>query len=726
MANDFSQDQILEKLIALQQQYDTLKRDYDDHLAKEAQLHKLISELQQYKKQLSSLNEVVSDVLYRLDESGCITYISDAIRRYGYSPQELIGKPILDLVHPDDLPQAIYRVNERRTGERKTMLLELRFKRKENVDVPLDDVSRWMEILPTFLVSAEGVYSTESPQVVTFLGTVGFAKDITEKKLAAIELYQAMDHLRAVLDAVPGYVSWVSCDMKYLGVNRYLAETFQKDPEFFIGKEVGFQKTDQPFANLTRDFMSGNLNSDSQEVVIQVTGNPRWYLIVAQKYLHGRAAVFVGIEITRRKLAEAELDQYRTHLEELVSERTAQLQSANEQLQHEIAERVRAENELLRIQKLESIGLLAGGIAHDFNNHLTAILGNVSVAKRYCKEHEHLSRILEQTETATHMARELTQQLLTFSKGGAPIKKPLNLNKVLNEAVSFASRGINVRCQLNISASLWNVSADKGQLTQVINNLLINAIQAMPTGGIIEISAVNTTVDPNTIVSLAPGRYVMISIRDHGIGIPAEHLSKVFDPYFSTKQSGSGLGLATSYSIINRHGGYITLESNLGVGTVFHVYLPATDLTENGNAEEICPPHSIPGRILVLEDESIVRDVIELMLREIGMTAVFALDGREAIDLFQNAISEGIPFDLIVLDLTIPGGMGGAEALVKIREIDASIPSIVSSGYSNDPILAHYQDYGFNGCLSKPYKFEELSRVIRSVQRAKDSDSASK
>lgn len=282
MANDPSQKQLLEKLIALQTQYDDLKSNFDELLAKDDHYNQIMSELQRFKKQLSSLDEVVSDVLYRLDENGCITYISDAIRRYGYAPEELIGRPILDLVHPDDLPQAIYRVNERRTGDRKTMLLELRFKRKENVNVPLDDVSRWMEILPTFLVSAEGIYSTDSPKPVTFLGTVGFAKDITEKKLAAIELYQAMDHLRAVLDAVPGYVSWVSCDMKYLGVNRYLAETFKKDPEFFIGKEVGFQKTDQPFAAYTREFMEGKVDYDSREIVIQVTGTPRWYLIVAQ------------------------------------------------------------------------------------------------------------------------------------------------------------------------------------------------------------------------------------------------------------------------------------------------------------------------------------------------------------------------------------------------------------------------------------------------------------
>ncbi len=717
MTEGLSREQLEEQLQTTRNKLDALQNRYDELTAQSDQYNQMIAELQRFKKQLISLDDVVTDVLYRLDDKGCITYISDAIRRYGYYPDELIGKPILELVHPDDLAKAIYRVNERRTGDRKTMLLELRFKRKENVDVPLDAVSRWMEILPTFLVSAEGIYATESPQSQTFIGTVGYAKDITEKKIASIELYQAMDHLRAVLDAVPGYVSWVSCDLRYLGVNRYLAESFQKDPEYFIGKEVGFQKTDQPFAEYTREFMSGNLENDSREIMIHPAATPRWYLIVAQKYLQSRAAVFVGIEITRRKEAEAELETYRENLEELVAERTSQLQTTNDRLEHEISERKRAENELLRVQKLESIGILAGGIAHDFNNHLTAILGNVSVAKRYCESNEKLERLLDQMETATHMARELTQQLLTFSKGGAPIRKPVNLTGILHETAALSSHGSSVRCAFDIPEDLWHVSADKDQISQVVNNLLINAMQAMPLGGIIHVSARNLYVSPNELISLAAGNYVRFSIQDHGIGIPPEHISRVFDPYFSTKQTGSGLGLATAYSIITRHGGHITLESSLGTGTVFHVYLPAESAP--GKQEEPLA-HSEPRphrHILVLEDETIVQNVIELMLAELNVHGVLASNGEDAFEMFRNAREQNQPFDLVILDLTIPGGMGGAETLRKIRELDPDVPAIVSSGYSNDPILAHHREHGFDGILSKPFTIEELDKALQNIRK---------
>ncbi len=383
-------------------------------------------------------------------------------------------------------------------------------------------------------------------------------------------------------------------------------------------------------------------------------------------------------------------------------------------------ERKRMEEELLKVQKLESVGILAGGIAHDFNNLLTAMLGNISLAKVLGPLGPEVLERLNDAEQAALRARHLTSQLLTFAKGGAPIKKIISMGALVEDMAGFAVRGSNVRCELSIPEDLWPVDADEGQMGQVINNLVINAVQAMPGGGTVEVWAENTTVgadDAQGCMPLPAGRYVRASIRDHGQGVPQELLQKIFDPYFTTKEKGSGLGLAIAYSIVEKHQGWITVESEPGGGATFHVLLPAVEkaIPKEMDAREYSSIGR--GKILVMDDEELVRKVARKILAYAGYEVVVAKDGAQALDLYRQARESAAPFDVVILDLTVPAGMGGKEAVRVLLDLDPRAKAIVSSGYSNDPIMSNWGEYGFCAAVSKPYELEELAKVLDDVLR---------
>ncbi len=382
----------------------------------------------------------------------------------------------------------------------------------------------------------------------------------------------------------------------------------------------------------------------------------------------------------------------------------------------DITEKRRIEEELNKVDKLESIGVLAGGIAHDFNNILTGIVGNISLAEMYIESGRAPGRVLErlkEAEKASMRARDLTQQLLTFSKGGAPVKELATIGNILKDSATFTLRGSNVRCQLSIPDDLWPVEVDPGQIDQVINNLVINAAQAMPGGGTIKLQAENVSVGAEDVLPLKKGKYLEISIEDQGVGIPETIIQKIFDPFFTTKQKGNGLGLATSLSIVQKHNGHITVRSQAGVGTTFHIYLPVSP--EQVSTEEKVERNKLitgEGRILVMDDEEHIRDLATEMLSNLGYSVITAVDGAEAIELYKEAMVSGNPFSMVILDLTIPGGMGGKETVQKLMEIDTEVKAIVSSGYSNDPVLANFREHGFKGVISKPYRIRELSEIL--------------
>ena len=426
---------------------------------------------------------------------------------------------------------------------------------------------------------------------------------------------------------------------------------------------------------------------------------------------NARGEIIAGIEavrdVTRRKRIEDELERHRERLTELVDERTAELQ-------REMLERQRMEQDLVRAQKLESLGVLAGGIAHDFNNLLGAIMGNLSLALLDCEPAHPAHRQLANAEKASLRAQELTQQLLTFSKGGAPLKRPVSLAGIVREAAGFSLAGSSVKYDLVIADDLWAVEADEGQLTQVFQNLLLNADHAMPGGGVIRITAHNIITGPEAIPFLREGRYVHVTVKDHGTGIAPENLQRIFDPYFTTKEKGSGLGLAATYSIIKKHDGHITVDSLIGKGSVFHVYLPATERGPDADAGTAAVRMG-SARVLVMDDEEDMRRATGDMLSRLGYSVAFAEEGMQAVVRYQMAMEAGIPFDAVIMDLTIPGGMGGKEAVRKLLEIDPLAKVIVSSGYSQDPVMADYRVHGFQGRVTKPYRVQDLSEVVAAV-----------
>jgi PAS domain S-box-containing protein len=398
--------------------------------------------------------------------------------------------------------------------------------------------------------------------------------------------------------------------------------------------------------------------------------------------------------------------------------RTADSETHGVIVSRDITERRRIDEERLRASKLESVGLLAGGIAHDFNNVLTAILGNVSLAKLSLPMEGKVSSHLLDVEKACLRAKDLTQRLLTFAKGGAPVKKGTALADLVRESTRFALSGSNVRCEYVLPEGLWPVEVDEGQMSQVLHNLVINAHQAMPTGGCLTIAVENVEVGPRDgagSLPLCPGPYLMLRLTDEGIGIAPEHLSKVFDPYFTTKQEGSGLGLATAYSVVRNHEGYMTVESELGKGTTFYLYLPASP----GLSLAKSPPPSTAwtgqGRILVMDDEELIRRLLDQTLRQLGYEVECVRDGTEAIERYRHAQVSGRPFDVVLMDLTIPGGMGGQEAVRRLHTLDPAVKAVVLSGYSNDPVMADYRRYGFSEQLAKPYTVQQLSETLHLV-----------
>jgi PAS domain S-box-containing protein len=382
----------------------------------------------------------------------------------------------------------------------------------------------------------------------------------------------------------------------------------------------------------------------------------------------------------------------------------------------DITERRLLEEEQLKTQKLEAIGTLAGGIAHDFNNLLQGVFGYISLAKLQAAGNEEVCASLQQAEKAVDMATNLTGQLLTFSKGGKPLKKRIGLRSVIESSANFALSGSPCDCECILDKDLWSVEADEGQIGQVIQNFVLNAKQAMPLGGRIRISAANITIPGGKNVSFpSGGKFIKITVEDSGTGIRQQHLSRIFDPYFTTKQTGSGLGLATAYSIVKNHGGAIEVDSQPDKGSTFSVYLPATE-----GGEEITESPSFPaarpkGKILIMDDEEIVRNAVCELVTALGHQVECAADGAEAVAKFTQARDSAAPFDVVILDLTVKGGIGGEQAIRKLREIDQGVKAVVSSGYGDNPVVANYRSYGFSACLNKPYLISELRDLLSSL-----------
>ena len=381
----------------------------------------------------------------------------------------------------------------------------------------------------------------------------------------------------------------------------------------------------------------------------------------------------------------------------------------------DMTDRMRLESELSRASKLESVGTLAGGIAHDFNNILATIVGNLTLALMEKEVAAIAGAWLREAERAALRARDLTQQLLTFAKGGDPVRAAVLLPEVVKEAAQSALHGSSLRCEFDIAPDIRPADADKGQIGQVVQNLVLNAVQAMPKDGAIRIKLRHDVVFEDSGLPLSPGDYLHLSIADTGPGIPPEHLTRVFEPYFSTKQQANGLGLATVYSIIRKHRGHVTVESVVGQGTTFHLWLPSARVQVEKPGETRSPFPTLQGRVLFMDDEEHIRKMTEALLTRLGLEVTAVRDGDEAVLRYKQARESTHPFDLVMMDLTVPGGKGGRDAMKEILQVDPAARGIVSSGYSSDPVLANFRSHGFRGMLAKPYRISELSRTLREV-----------
>ncbi len=385
----------------------------------------------------------------------------------------------------------------------------------------------------------------------------------------------------------------------------------------------------------------------------------------------------------------------------------------------DVTEKQRMEDELFKAEKLQAVGVLAGGLAHDFNNLLTGMLGNISLAMQGLRPADRALAWLENAEAAARRAGELTAQLLTFSRGGAPVRSAAAIDAVLLEAVRFTLSGTSVAAEFAIAPRVWPVEVDAGQMSLVFSNLALNAVQAMPGGGRIAFAVENVALAAGEVPTLAAGDYVRIIVSDAGQGIAPEHLGRIFDPYFTTRADGTGLGLTSVYSIVKKHDGHITVSSTLGRGTTFQIYLPAAHAALPSPAAAEADLVGGEGPVLVMDDEELVRNVASEILRTLGYAPVVAADGERALELYRLSLERGAPFRAVIMDLTIPGGMGGKEAVGQLLALDPGACVIVSSGYSNDPVMADFRAFGFKGVILKPYNVKNFGRTLHEALAGK-------
>ncbi len=665
--------------------------------------HQWVEEKGNTEERLRMLFEYAPDAYYLSDLKGTFIDGNKAAEEItGYNRKELINKNFfrLKLLSPGQIPKAIKLLLRNARGL-PTGPDEFIFTRKDKKKIVLDIRTYPVKISDKALV-------------------LGIARDITIRKHMEEELERHKSHLEELIEE--GNAKLIESNKQ---LQKEILERKKSENELLQAKKH--------FETLARVSPVGIWRSDK---------NGKWIYINEQcssiigltkqdalgdgwsKHLHqdDKKSYYENWE---RCLKEHILFkfEYRFLLSDgrikwVLGQSTPEINYQGQIIGHvgtltDITERKLWEKELLKAQKLESIGVLAGGIAHDFNNILTAILGNTNLAMMHSERDKRIYDFLQNIEKASMRAMDLTRQFITFSKGGEPVKSVVLLPELIKETTDFALRGSNIKCTLAMTNNIWPVEADKGQISQVIHNLIINAKQAMPTGGNITISAENVTKDEAVDNALLRrDNYVKIAVIDNGFGIPDEIAHKIFDPYFSNKAKGTGLGLASSYSIIKNHRGVITFESTVGKGTSFFVILPASikkyRKQKDENREEIRSP-SRNFKVMVMDDEESIRNLVSNMLTNMGYEVVCAKDGREALGLYNDAKE---PFDVIILDLTIPGGMGGSEVISKLRDIDPNVIVIVFSGYSSNPIMSDYKRYGFNGALTKPFTLHEMNKLL--------------
>jgi PAS domain S-box-containing protein len=637
---------------------------------------KVEHDLRQSEELFRSLAETASVGIFIIKKSKFCYVNPYIVKTSGYSARELYSMDFLDLVHPEFIGTINARYEARKRGEPLSPQIELKGLKKNGE--PL-----WF-LLSSSLIDYEG----EQAMLSTII-------DISERKKTDNALAAEKDRLDVTLSSIGDSVISTDTAGKVVTINK-MAETLTGYSKIEAqGRSIDDicrvidDKTNKPYDKIFGKMIERHGIARDKTVCTIISRNDSLYLVdLSVAPIRIKDGTAIGLVVVFR----------------------------------DISEKQKLETELFKARKLESLGVLAGGIAHDFNNILTGVITNLFMVKLSLPVGGEGHKMLIDAEKACFRASRLTKQLLTFSKGGAPVKEICSIKELIEETVGFCLSGSNAGFRLDLPDDLLAANVDKGQIDQVLNNLLINAQQAMPMGGTVVVTAENVEIvrdrsPDQRLVRLAEGRYVKVSIKDEGVGIPETDLEKIFDPYFTTKPSGNGLGLTTSYSILKNHGGTIVVDSQVGRGSVFSFYLPAIDSVAQDSEEAVEPGQSGHGNVLVMDDDEAVRNVVSRLLSNYGYTARCTASGKETIEAYTEAFQAGGPFDVVIMDLTIPGGMGGKEVVKVLSDIDPKVKAIVSSGYSNDPIMANFRDYGFKGVIVKPFNIEDFVRVVEGVIR---------
>jgi len=609
-----------------------------------------------------------SDAAFWMGSDARFVYVNEAACcALGYSQDELLKMTVHDI--DPDFPQEVWPKHWEAVKQRGSLVLESHHRTKDGRVFPV-------EISVNYLEFEGKEYNC------------AFARDTSERKKKEETIQLGKREWESTFDAMSDWVCLIDLNYRILRSNRAGEKFLDLPTEETIGQTCCelLHGTQKPLPECPLQKMLQTYQRESLDLYVKKTN--RWLRIVVDPVVDKDGNLVRAVHIVR-----------------------------------DITGLKMVEEERLKAMKLESIGIIAGGIAHDFNNLLSVIMGNIELAKDEIKPEVGAYENLKETGNAILHAKELTKQLITFSKGGAPAKKVGSIGELVMDAISLSSLDTTIKCNFFIPHDLWLVDFDQEQMKHAIRNILINAAESMPDGGTIDVTAENFLAAEKPDSQLPDGKYVKISIQDRGIGIPEEHLSMVFDPYFSTKemgiQKGMGLGLATTYSIINRHNGRITVESEVGSGTTLTLYLPVYEKDirqfEPVKAPLSKKPAIRTGRILLMDDEEMIRILGRQMLSRFGYDTELAKDGGEAIELYKRAMDLGKSYDAVILDLTVKGGMGGKDAVKRLLEIDPQVKAIISSGYSNDPVMANFRKYGFFDALPKPYTLKDLSDALNKI-----------
>ncbi len=650
---------------------------YDDVTAQKQAEQELIEGKERLSIALHGANSGLWDLYLK---TGKVFFDENYFIMAGYEPDEFAHSydEWKKRVHPDDRQETETDLNKYLSGETERYSVEFRFKTK---------TGHWMWILSQGEIVE---YDKDgNPARLTGLHT-----NIDERKQAEEDLRESEENLRTTLDSIGDAVIATDINHKIIRMNPVAERLTGWTAKKALGKSllqvfnIVNQETRQTVENpVEKVLKTGEIVGLANHTVLIAKNGRESQIADSAAPIHNNKGEVTGVVLVFRDVTE----------EYLIRE------------------------ELQKMQQLEKIGTLAGGIAHDFNNILSGIFGNIAMAKRRAKADHPCIKYLDQAEVSANRAKNLTGKLLTFAKGGEPIKDYVSLGELTKEVAEFDLSGSNIKLIFEQPDDLWAAKVDKGQIQQVFSNLVINAAQAMQKGGHLYIKLQNYEHTDGPVAHIRSGKYVQATLRDEGEGIEEKYLSRIFDPYFSTKQTGRGLGLATVNSIINKHGGHISVVSKKGQGTTFTLCLPAEDekpVSEDSQPAEDIIVEGQKLKVLFMDDEDFIRSLTTDMLTRLGCTVDTAADGATAIEIYTQAMQDGTPFDLVILDLTIPGGMGGKDTIKRILELDPNVRAIVSSGYADDPVMAHYTEYGFKGVATKPYTFAELKTVIGKTLKA--------